>query len=65
MKFDKFITRPVLSSALSVFIIILGLLGLVSLPISQYPSIAPPTVQVEATYTGANAQTVLNSVIAP
>ncbi|WP_372755638.1 efflux RND transporter permease subunit [Labilibaculum sp.] len=65
MKFDKFITRPVLSSAVSVFIVILGVLGLVSLPISQYPSIAPPTVQVEATYTGANAQTVLNSVIAP
>jgi HAE1 family hydrophobic/amphiphilic exporter-1 len=65
MKFDKFITRPVLSSALSIFIVILGVLGISSLPTSQYPSIAPPTVQVEATYTGANAQTVLNSVIAP
>ncbi|MGQ1911135.1 efflux RND transporter permease subunit [Marinifilum sp. RC60d5] len=65
MKFDKFITRPVLSSAISIFIIILGVLGLVSLPTTQYPSIAPPTVQVEATYTGANAPTVLNSVVAP
>ncbi len=65
MKFDKFITRPVLSSAISVFIVILGVLGLISLPITQYPNIAPPTIQVEATYTGANAQTVLNSVIAP
>ncbi len=65
MKFDKFITRPVLSSAISIFIVILGLLGLVSLPITQYPSIAPPTIQVSATYTGANAQTVLNSVVAP
>ncbi|MGQ1784636.1 efflux RND transporter permease subunit [Saccharicrinis sp. GN24d3] len=65
MKFDKFITRPVLSSAISVFIVILGVLGLFSLPITQYPSIAPPTIQVSATYTGANAQTVLNSVVAP
>lgn len=65
MKFDKFITRPVLSSAISVFIVVLGVLGLVSLPTTQYPSIAPPTVQVEATYTGANAPTVLNSVVSP
>lgn len=65
MKLDKFINRPVLSTVISILIVILGLLGLVSLPISQYPDIAPPTIQVSTTYTGANAQTILNSVIAP
>ena len=50
---------------ISILIVILGILGLLSLPITQYPDIAPPTVSVKATYTGANAQTVLNSVIAP
>ena len=61
----KFIERPVLSTVISVIIVILGILGLVSLPIAQYPDIAPPTVQVSATYTGANADVVLNSVIVP
>jgi HAE1 family hydrophobic/amphiphilic exporter-1 len=61
----KFIERPVLSTVISVIIVILGILGLVSLPISQYPDIAPPTVQVSATYTGANADVVLNSVLVP
>lgn len=65
MKLDRFINRPVLSTVISILIVILGFLGLVSLPITQYPDIAPPTVQVSTTYTGANAQTVLNSVIAP
>ena len=65
MKLDRFINRPVLSTVISILIVILGALGLVSLPITQYPDIAPPTVSVRATYTGANAQTVLNSVIAP
>lgn len=65
MKLDKFINRPVLSTVISIIIVILGILGLVSLPVTQYPDIAPPTVRVSATYTGANAQTVLNSVIAP
>lgn len=65
MKLDRFINRPVLSTVISILIVILGILGLVSLPITQYPDIAPPTVCVSATYTGANAQTVLNSVIAP
>ena len=65
MKLDRFITRPVLSTVISILIVILGALGLISLPITQYPDIAPPTVSVRATYTGANAQTVLNSVIAP
>ena len=65
MKLDRFITRPVLSTVISILIVILGFLGLISLPVTQYPDIAPPTVSVRATYTGANAQTVLNSVIAP
>ena len=65
MKLDNFINRPVLSTVISIFIVIFGLLGLVSLPIEQYPDIAPPTIRVTTTYTGANAQTVLNSVIAP
>lgn len=65
MKLDNFINRPVLSTVISVFIVIFGLLGLMGLPIEQYPDIAPPTIQVTTTYTGANAQTVLNSVIAP
>ena len=65
MKLDKFINRPVLSTVISVVVVILGILGLVSLPVSQYPDIAPPTIRVSTTYTGANAQTILNSVIAP
>ena len=65
MKLDRFINRPVLSTVISILIVILGFLGLISLPVTQYPDIAPPTVSVRATYTGANAQTVLNSVIAP
>lgn len=65
MKLDRFINRPVLSTVISIVIVILGVLGLVSLPVSQYPDIAPPTIRVTTTYTGANAQTILNSVIAP
>lgn len=60
-----FIERPVLSTVISILLTILGILGLISLPLEQYPEIAPPTVQVSATYTGANAETVLNSVIIP
>lgn len=65
MKLDTFINRPVLSTVISIFIVLLGLIGLVSLPVTQYPDIAPPTISVSTTYTGANAQAVLNSVIAP
>ncbi|MEZ7505008.1 efflux RND transporter permease subunit [Flavobacterium sp. Arc2] len=60
-----FIERPVLSTVISILITILGVLGLMSLPVEQYPEIAPPTVQVTANYTGANAVTVLNSVVIP
>ena len=65
MKLDRFINRPVLSTVISIFMVILGVLGLFFLPITQYPDIAPPTIRVSTTYTGANAQTILNSVIAP
>ena len=63
--FEKFIERPVLSTVISVIIVILGLLGLVTLPVSQYPEIAPPTVSVNASYQGANAEVVMNSVVIP
>ncbi|MBD5234578.1 MAG: MMPL family transporter [Bacteroidales bacterium] len=65
MKLDTFINRPVLSTVISIFIVLLGLIGLASLPVTQYPDIAPPTISVTTTYTGANASAVLNSVIAP
>lgn len=65
MKFDRFIERPVLSTVISILIVILGILGLTQLPITQYPDISPPTVSVTATYTGADAQTVLSSVVVP
>ena len=65
MKLDRFIKRPVLSTVISILVVILGVLGLVSLPIEQYPNIAPPTIMVRAAYTGANSETVLNSVLAP
>ena len=65
MRLDKFINRPVLSTVISILMVILGVIGLATLPITQYPDIAPPTVSVRATYTGASASAVLNSVIAP
>jgi hydrophobic/amphiphilic exporter-1 (mainly G- bacteria), HAE1 family len=60
-----FIERPVLSAVISIIIIVLGIIGIFSLPIEQYPDIAPPTVQVSTAYSGANADAVLNSVIIP
>lgn len=63
--FRRFIERPILSSVISIIIVILGGLGLLSLPIEQYPDIAPPTIRVSASYTGANAETVLKSVVIP
>lgn len=65
MKLATFINRPVLSTVISIFIVLFGVIGLGSLPIEQYPDIAPPTIMVSTQYTGANAQSVLNSVIAP
>lgn len=63
--FKVFIERPVLSTVISVIIVILGVLGLVSLPVAQYPEIAPPTVTVSASYQGASAEVLVNSVIIP
>lgn len=60
-----FINRPVLSTVVSIMIVILGVLGITSLPISQYPDIAPVTVSVSTNYTGANAETVMKSVVIP
>lgn len=65
MKLKTFIDRPILSCAISVLILILGIIGLSNLPMEQYPDIAPPTIMVSTTYTGANAETVLKSVVAP
>lgn len=65
MTVKTFIDRPILAGVISVLIVILGILGLMQLPIEQFPNIAPPTVRVSATYTGANAETVLKSVIVP
>ena len=65
MTVKTFIDRPILAGVISVLIVILGILGLLRLPIEQFPNIAPPTVRVSATYTGANAETVQKSVIVP
>ena len=65
MKLKMFVDRPILSVVISVVIVLLGLIGLVSLPVEQYPDIAPPTVMVSTTYSGANAEAVQNSVIVP
>ena len=65
MRIATFFNRPVLSCVLSVFVVILGVIGLLRLPMEQFPEIAPPTVRVSATYTGANAETLQRSVIAP
>ena len=65
MTFTNFIKRPVLSTVISILIVLLGVIGLMSRPIEQYPSIAPPTVAVWTSYPGADAETVKNSVITP
>ena len=65
MTFTNFIKRPVLSTVISIFFVLLGIIGLISLPIEQYPNIAPPTISISTFYQGADAQTVLNSVITP
>lgn len=65
MSFSNFIKRPVLSTVISIFLVLLGIIGLISLPIEQYPDIAPPTIVVQTFYTGADAQTVMSSVVTP
>lgn len=65
MEIKTFVNRPILSVMLSVVVVIIGVIALLALPIEQYPDIAPPTVKVNATYTGANAETIMKSVVAP
>lgn len=65
MNVKMFVKRPILSGAISVLIVLVGIIGLANLPMEQYPDIAPPTIMVSATYTGASAETVLNSVVTP
>lgn len=65
MNLKTFIDRPILSLVISVFIVMVGLIGLAVLPVEQYPDIAPPTIKVSTTYSGANAAAVQNSVIVP
>lgn len=65
MNLDLFIRRPVLAAGISIIIVLLGIISLLRLPVEKYPNMAPPTVVVSANYTGANAQTVQRSVIAP
>lgn len=65
MQIKTFVDRPILSVMLSVVTVIIGLIALFGLPIEQYPDIAPPTVKVNATYTGANAETIMKSVVTP
>ncbi|SDB78551.1 hydrophobe/amphiphile efflux-1 (HAE1) family protein [Bacteroides ovatus] len=65
MKGNVFIKRPVMAISISVLILAIGLISLFTLPVEQYPDIAPPTVYVTASYTGADAEAVMNSVIMP
>ena len=65
MNVKTFIDRPILAGVISVIILLLGVIGLVQLPVEQFPEIAPPTVSVSASYAGANAETVQRSVLVP
>ena len=65
MTLRHFIERPVLASVISIVIVIAGLIGLATLPVEQYPDIAPPTVMVRASYPGASAETIQNAVVVP
>lgn len=65
LNLKTFIERPVLSTVISIIIVVLGIIGIATLPVEQYPDVAPPTVQVEATYPGAGAEVLMNSVVVP
>ncbi len=65
MKLKLFIDRPILAGVISALILMIGIIGLYQLPIEQFPDIAPPTVEVTTTYTGANAETIQKSMVAP
>src|SRR4051794_6941036 len=62
---NTFIRRPVTAIVISLVLVLVGLLAMMNLPIGQYPEISPPTVQVTGTYTGADAQTVEQTVATP
>ena len=63
--FSKFIQRPVLSIVVSLIIVFLGLLALLKLPVTQFPSISPPKVNISAEYPGANGELMIKSVVIP
>ncbi|MEG1554475.1 MAG: efflux RND transporter permease subunit [Rikenellaceae bacterium] len=65
MNVKTFIDRPILAGVISIVVVLAGIIGLGTLPLEQYPDIAPPTIQVSASYTGANAETIVKSVISP
>ena len=65
MNVKKFIDRPILSAVISIVIVLAGVIGLFTLPVEQYPDIAPPTIQVSTSYPGASAETLQKSVVAP
>ena len=65
MTLRTFINRPILSSVISIIVIVAGIIGLVNLPVEQYPDIAPPTIMVSTSYPGASAETLQKSVVAP
>ena len=65
MNLRTFIERPILSAVISISIVVVGIIGLFSLPVEQYPDIAPPTIMVSTSYFGASAETLQKSVIAP
>ena len=65
MNVKTFIDRPILAGVISVMVLLVGFIGLVQLPVEQFPEIAPPTVSVSASYAGANAETVQKSVLVP
>ena len=62
---DTFIRRPVTAIVISIVIVIIGVLSILNLPISQYPEISPPTVNINTTYNGADAQTVEQTITTP
>ncbi|MEG1188125.1 MAG: efflux RND transporter permease subunit [Bacteroidales bacterium] len=65
MRLQTFIDRPILSAVISILVVMAGVLGLMTLPVEQYPDIAPPTIQVNTSYPGASAETLQKSVVAP
>ena len=65
MNLKYFIDRPVLSAVISITIVLMGLVAIFSLPVEQYPDIAPPTISVSAYYPGASAETAQKAVVVP